>query len=330
MGRLYRISRAAALIVLWTLCAVASNAQPAPKKIVIAGWGPHSSLDEAVAGLLRGLESEGFTSRKNLAIEQANVNFDRAIIPQMLARLSSLNPDVMVTIATPVSQTALKALRERRFPIVFTPVGDPIAVGLVPSWSSPGDNITGTSNLPDWDAVVAFFATLLPDAKRFAFIYDTGDESSSIDLAAIDAPMTRRGLALIKVGMDAPSEAPQRVQSIVGRADVLIMSASGRVQGAAPAIAAVATRARLPLVGTVPGPVKQHLALAAYSASYDKVGEKAGIMVGKLLKGMPLKELPPWRPSPADLQPTISAEQLAALGLRLPPTLEQCNCLVKR
>jgi putative tryptophan/tyrosine transport system substrate-binding protein len=330
MNRLRHVLRIAAVACLSATCAAAAHAQAAPKKIAIAGWGPHPSLQEVVTGLLRGLESEGFQRGKDFSVEESNVNFDRAIIPQMLTRLSSLNPDVMVTIATPVSQTAVKTLRDRRFPIVFTPVGDPVAVGLVPSWEKPGDNITGTSNLPDWDAVVGFFATLLPEAKRFGFIYDTGDESSAVDLAALEAALSRRGLSLTKVGMDAPSEAPQRVQSVVGRIDALIMSASGRVQGAAPAIAAVAGRARLPVVGTVPGPVQQHLSLASYSASFDKVGEKAGVMVGKLLKGAALKDLPPGRPTNAELQPIISAEQLAALGVRLPAALEQCNCVVKR
>jgi putative tryptophan/tyrosine transport system substrate-binding protein len=331
LGGLHQLRRIVALFVFSTLLATGAYAQPSTtKKIAIAGWGPHPSLDEVVTGLLRGIESEGFKSGQNLVVEQSNVNFDRAIIPQMLMRLSSLNPDVMVTIATPVSQTAMKTLRDRRFPIVFSPVGDPVAVHLVPSWDRPGEGITGTSNLPDWDAVVSFFSTLLPAAKRFAFIYDSGDESSTVDLAAIEQALAKRSLSLVKVGMDSPNEAPQRVQSIVGRADVLVMSASGRVQGAAPAIGAAAARARLPVVGTVPGPVQQHLALAAFSASFDKVGEKAGIMVGKLLKGVPLKDLPPGRPTNDELQPIISAEQLSALGVRLPASLEQCGCVVKR
>ncbi len=299
------------------------------KRVAIAGWGPHPTLDETIAGVKEGLAKEGFKVGANLTLDESHVNFDRALIPQMLTKLGGGNPDLMITIATPVSMTAVQALRNRTYPIVFTPVADPVHAKLVPSWQKGDVLMTGSSNMPDWDATVAFFKQILPNLKRLAFLYDTGDDSSAAALAAMEEAAKKGGLTLVPIGVDNPSEIPQRVQSAVGRADALMPAASGRIQAAIAAINATASRAALPVVSNVPQTVVQHQSLAAFSVTWKQIGEAAGVMAGKILKGAKPETLAPWRPTIADHKPVISAKQLAALKLTLPDSLKSCNCVVE-
>lgn len=97
---------------------VVATASAQTKRIAIAGWGPHPTLDEAIAGFKKGLAEEGFTADK-ISFDETNVNFDAALIPQMLTRLAGSQPDLMATIATPVSIAARNQLRTRTFPVVF-------------------------------------------------------------------------------------------------------------------------------------------------------------------------------------------------------------------
>lgn len=63
----------------------------------------------------------------------------------MLNKLAGGAPDLMATIATPVSMTAAQQLKARTFPIVFTPIADPVHAKLVLSWTAGEKLLTGAS-----------------------------------------------------------------------------------------------------------------------------------------------------------------------------------------
>ncbi|MEK7944144.1 ABC transporter substrate-binding protein [Pigmentiphaga sp. YJ18] len=317
------------LVFTAVLAACASvPAQAQNKKVAIAGWGPHPTLDATIAGFRKGLAAEGFKPGENLALDETNVNFDRSLIPQMLNKLASGNPDLMVTIATPVSLTAIQQLRTRSFPIVFTPIADPVHAGLVGGWKSGERLLTGSSVALDYDAVLTFFKAVIPGLKRLGVLYDTGDDSSTAALDGLAPIAGRHGIALVKIGVDSPSELPQRVQSARGRVDALYPVASGRIQQGAATIAATAERAQLPVVTTIPEMVRQNQAAAALAVSFEQSGEAAGRIAGRILKGENAQAIPAWRPAPEDHHPLFSAARLKALNLSVPAAYKDCNCVV--
>jgi ABC transporter substrate binding protein len=59
----------------------------------------------------------------------------------LAAELVRLKPDVIVTTGTPGSLATKRATST--IPIVFASSGNPVAAGLVPSFSRPGGNVTG-------------------------------------------------------------------------------------------------------------------------------------------------------------------------------------------
>ncbi|TFL14532.1 ABC transporter substrate-binding protein [Pusillimonas caeni] len=300
------------------------------KHVAIAGWGPHPTLTEVVDGVLHGLAEQGYSTEKgNLAIEESHVNFDRSLLPQMLTKLAGTRPDLMITVSTPPSQTAQILLRGRDFPIVFAPVGDPVQAGLVPSWDRGGKMATGASNMPDWDSMLNFMGTLLPKLQRIGVLYDTADDSSTSFLHAITPAAVKHGLEVVPIGMDSPAEIPQRMRSVAGkRIDALIPASSGRIYSSMAAIAAVAQSMGWPIIGTHGDPVEHGQALAALTVEWFKVGEAAGIMAGKVLKGSSTESLPPYRPGDADMHPVISQRLMEHYRIELPPSLAGCDCVV--
>jgi putative ABC transport system substrate-binding protein len=299
-----------------------------PKRVAIAGWGPHPTLNESIAGFKKGLSEEGFAEGAGVVYDETNVNFDPALIPQMLTRLAGARPDLMATIATPVSVAVRQQLRTRTFPVVAFPIADPVHAKLVPSWTSGEKLMTASSVALDYPAVLGFFKTLLPDLRRVGVLYDTGDDSSKAALDGLEAAAAQAGLTIVPVGVDNPSELPQRVQSAVGRVDALFTVASGRVQQGMAAISATADRARLPVITSIPQAVQQNYALAAFAVSFGQSGLAAGHIAGRILKGADAASIPPYRASAAEHQPLISRRKLEALGLTLPAALAPCKCLV--
>ncbi len=298
------------------------------KKVAIAGWGPHPTLIETIRGFKAGLAEEGFVDGRTVTFDETNVNFDAALIPQMLNRLASANPDLMATIATPVSLAARQQLRTRSFPIVYTPIADPVHAGLAPSWEKGDKLMTGSSVALDYDAVMAFFKKLLPQMKRLGVLYDTGDDSSKAAIDGMEVAAKAVGVEVVRIGVDNPSELPQRVQSAVGRVDALFTAASGRIQQGMAAVSATAHNAKLPVVTSVPQAVRQGYALAAFALSFEQSGKAAGKIAGRILKGADAATIPPYRATAAEHEPVINGRKLKALGMELPTALAGCNCVV--
>ena len=85
-------------------------------------------------------------------IEGRNVRFDlrfSADDPDRLRahadELVRLAPDVIVVVSGPATQALLQ--RTRTIPIVFTNVGDPVAIGLLKNIARPEGNATGITSL---------------------------------------------------------------------------------------------------------------------------------------------------------------------------------------
>lgn len=315
-------------LVLAVSVTAMAQAHAEPKRVAMAGWGPHPTLNESIEGFKKGLAEGGFVEGKGVIFDETNVNFDAALIPQMLRRLSGADPDLMATIATPVSVAARNQLRSRTFPIVFFPIADPVHSGLVPSWKTGDKLMTGASVALDYPAVLAFFRKLLPDMKRLGLLYDTGDDSSKSAVDGMEAAAAGGPIELVKIGVDNPNELAQRVQSAVGRVDALFTVASGRIQQGMAAISATADRAKLPVITSVPQAVQQDYALAALAVSFGQSGYAAGKIAARILKGEDPASIPPYRATEAEHKPMINGEKMKALGIKLPPALASCNCII--
>ena len=125
-----------------------------------------------------------------------------SLVPQFLNRLAASKPDLMLTVTTPMTQSARQILANRSFPIVFAPVTDPVAAKLVPSWDKGDALMTGASNLPDFDGTCDFIKTLVPNAKRLGILYNPGDDSDVTFVSHLERTVPKHSLELVKVGID--------------------------------------------------------------------------------------------------------------------------------
>ena len=96
------------------------------------------AFSQALAGL-------GWTVGRNVRIDLRRAGGDANRIPALAKELVGLQPDIILPKGT---DAAVALQRETRtIPIVFAPVDDPVASGIVPRLNQPGGNITGFANL---------------------------------------------------------------------------------------------------------------------------------------------------------------------------------------
>jgi putative ABC transport system substrate-binding protein len=75
----------------------------------------------------------------------AEDHYDR--LPELATDLLRRHPAVIVALGGPTSTLAAKRA-STTVPVVFSIVGDPVALGLVTSFNRPGGNVTGVAGVP--------------------------------------------------------------------------------------------------------------------------------------------------------------------------------------
>lgn len=325
MHKRHFLKAAAAGVALLALSATQAFAEPV--KIAIASFGDHPQLNAAVAGFKAELAAEGLKEGTDVTFTFDHVNFDATLVPQMLSKIEAEKPALVLTVTTPVAQMAKNALAKSGIPIVFTAVTDPVAAGLVPSWDKGGDGITGSSDMQDVDATLTFARKLMPNAKTMGVPFNPGEANDAALIKILQEKAAAQGFAIAEVGVDNANDIPQRVASLAGKADVIYVPASNLVQPAVAAVASAALAAHIPVINTDERPVKEGIVPASFSISFEKIGQNAGKLAGRILKGEKPADLAPVKPVYEDHAATLSKKAAAAFGLTIPDSFADCKCI---
>src|SRR5438128_879463 len=117
-----------------------------------------------------------------------------ARLPDLAAELVRLNVEVIVTMAAPAAVAAKRA--SPAIPIVFMAVGDPVALGLVPSLARPGGTITGFTHLTvDLTGKrLELFKEAVPSLKSVVVLTDPANPTTSLAFKEAQIAAHRLGL----------------------------------------------------------------------------------------------------------------------------------------
>ena len=306
---------ALSLILLSTF----TNTQKDPSipLIAIANYGPHSSLQETIDGLKAKLTQLGYVEDKTIRYEITDVNFETSLVIQMLNKLKSNKPHIIVAISTPVAQAAKNTITD--IPVVYADVTDPVEAGLVSN--DPNSNITGTSDKQDLSLMFKLAKQLLPSAKKVGVLYSTGEANDLSLVNMLVATSKELGLEVVAIPVEHTRDVVTRMKLFKDKVDFIYTGSSGAIQASLPAISSAAQAMQLPLFNFNGEEVISHIALASYGVSHKQVGANAAIMIDKLLKGEKIGSIKPVYPTEEDHKAFISRKKADQLGLKIPTDL---------
>jgi putative ABC transport system substrate-binding protein len=305
---------ASALVVLCALL-FAAGARAAQPMSVIGVLTPGMIYDPILEGLRQGLEKFGYREGRDLRIVVEDSQGDMVNLNFRAAKLMESKPDVIFTITTGPTKVARQATAA--IPIVFTVVGDPVQAGLVASFASSRNNVTGVSSYsaPLSGKRLALLKEIAPKTREVLAIVSARENSAQITAQFLEEAARRMGIQVQRRDVTKPDEIEKALVGKPVTTDAIFHVASVLVGSNIEALIATSRKDRLPLMVNQESMVRDG-ALASYGADFRLSGIQAAKLVAKLLKGAKPSDIP--IETPESLVLAINVTVARAIGLKIP------------
>ena len=261
----------------------------------------------------------GFVEGRNLAIEYRWTEGRHERLPESAADLVRRRVAVIIANGGDAARAARGATAT--IPIVFDVGTDPVASGLVASFSRPGGNATGFSIF--FGELTAkrleLLSELVPDAAVIAFLVTPEIRTTATFTREVQAAAAVLGRQLVIVTASTPSDLDTAFAAMLDqRAGALLLTVDPFLAGQRDRIVALAGRHAIPAMYQF----REFVAaggLASYGINFGDMRRQVGTYVGKILKGAKPADLPVQQPTTFEL--VINLKTAKALGLTVPPSI---------
>ena len=282
-------------------------------------------------GLQEGLAQLGYVEGKNVTFMVEDTHGTVSNLTQLTQRavqLATTKPDVLVTVGTIHTTAARKATDH--VPIVFTYVGDPLRSGLVASYASSQNNLTGISvySGPLSGKRLEILQEIAPDIKRILAVVAVKESIAESAFQVFAETAKKLEIQVLRRDVTTREEIEHVLRDTpTGAVDAIYHVPSALMSGYIDILIQKARQEKLPLMVHEDSMVEQG-ALASYGANFRVMGAQTAKLVAKILKGAKPSEIPIQTPDKILL--TINLTTAKAIGLGLPlRVLERADHLVE-
>jgi putative ABC transport system substrate-binding protein len=272
-----------------------------------------SAFTQALAGL-------GWTDGRNVRTDLRWAGDDINRIRALAQELVGLQPDVIVTAATPATVAVQR--ETRTIPIVMVGVGDPVASGLVPRLDRPNGNITGFAL---WEPSLGgkwleLLSEIAPGLKRAAIMFNP-DNSRTTSLHMPSIETAARSLKV--VANIAPVHSDVEIETAIialGRepGGGLVVTPDAFTALHRARIVSAAARNNVPAVYALSEAARDG-GLFSYGADLVDNFRRAATYVDRILRGANPGDLPVQFPTKFEM--VVNLKTAKALGLTVPPSI---------
>jgi putative ABC transport system substrate-binding protein len=270
------------------------------------------------AAFRQGLKETGYVEGNNVAIEYrwADDRYDR--LPALASDL--VNRRVKVIFANSPSIAAAKAAT-RTIPIVIMSGDDPVRLGFVASFNRPGGNITGVTILSQELAAkrLDLLRELVPHAKTIAVLINSDFGPSGRFRSDVEAAAGVLRLSIEFLQANNEPEIDHAFNSLAQtRPDALLVGPGPFLDSRRNLLVALAAKIAIPAAYETRATAVAG-GLMSYGADVADGYRRAGLYVGRILKGEKPAELPVDQATKFEF--IINLKTAKALGLDVPPAL---------
>ena len=181
-------------------------------KVGIVNYVDHASLNQIVASVEERLDEVG--KEKGVTFDYAdyyaNAQADQTNLNQIGADLVADDVDVIVAVATPTAATMLASVEDTDIPVVYSAVTDPVSAGF-----DGEENITGTSDALNTDAIMNLILAVNPDIDTIGLLYDLSQDASTQAIADAKAFCDSKGIQYIEKNGTTTAEVQMAAEALI-------------------------------------------------------------------------------------------------------------------
>ncbi len=271
------------LVVLGGIAAYSYSNKPSKTlKVGVSQIVSHQIFDEFKSGIIQGFKNGGYEDGKNIIFDFQNANGDMNVNQVIAQKFAASDYDLFMPMGTQSGQ-AIANLEKKR-PIIFAGITDPVTAGLVASKEKPGSNITGTSDIVLYKQPLELLKTLAPNIVKVGILYNPGEANSVSGLEQAKNAASQLNLEIITAPVNNTGEILSATQSIVDKIDAYYLINDNTVLAGQESLIKIALENKKPVIAIDPSGVEKG-ALATMSTKYEKVGEKAAEIAIRVING---------------------------------------------
>jgi putative ABC transport system substrate-binding protein len=302
--------------ILWPLTGHAQQTT-----LPVVGFLNSASADgyaSMAAAFRQGLKETGYVEGNNVAIEYrwADDRYDR--LPPLATDL--VNRRVAVIFANSPSIAAAKAATST-IPIIIMSGDDPVRLGFVASFNRPGGNTTGVTILSQELAAkrLDLLRELVPHAKTIAVLINSDFGPSGRFRSDVEAAAVVLRLSIEFLQANNEPEIDHAFNSLAQiRPEALLVGPGPFLDSRRNLLVALAAKIAIPAAYETRATAIAG-GLMSYGADVADGYRRAGLYVGRILKGEKPAELPVDQATKFEF--IINLKTAKALGLDVPPAL---------
>lgn len=191
----------------------------------------------------------------------------------------SKNYPIVAAIATPSALGAASAAKGT-LPVVYCAVSDPVGCGL-----SEMSNVTGSSDLLDYDGQLALIKAFIPGVQRIGVLYTSTEANSQSQIAVLREKASALGLTIVEQPITNSNEIKGATTTLIGKGiDCITNLTDNTVVGALDVVLAKTDAAGIPVFGSEIDQVSNGC-IASASLDYKALGKETGLIMAKIIKG---------------------------------------------
>jgi putative tryptophan/tyrosine transport system substrate-binding protein len=251
--------------------------------------------EDACKGFRTMLKNQGIPHLLNIH----DVATDASKIPEVVRKIRSRKPDLVVTWGTTVTLNVFGPYDDidpgkhiTEIPGVFMIVSQPVEAKVVPSLAGSGRHITGTSYLVPVSKQIDAALTYMP-FRRIGVIYNPDERNSTINVAQLQDLAESYNLEIIERAVPkAPNgkRDPEAISRLVRElasesVDLIYQGADSFLNINRNLLTESAVEHQIPVFSSGHDPVRFSSALISVANDYSSVGEFTALKAIKVLKG---------------------------------------------
>jgi putative tryptophan/tyrosine transport system substrate-binding protein len=301
---------------------VAARAQPSRRIPVVGILFYFANAEDAAhyrLPLLKGLAELGYIPGKTIILEERYANEIPERYDALATELVNLKVDVLIA----PGGSPIFALHRATstIPTVFVGVSDPVAVHLASSFSKPGGNLSGITQMSaDISAKrLQLLQKTIPTVSHVALLLDPTNPGALLELPQFSSAARELGLSYGVFDASTGNDIDQAFQKMEDQHfQAVVVAGANLLFKERKRISALGLKHRL----AVNAPAKFFVdvgALLSYGPDFPTLWHRAAYFIDKILKGENVGDIPIERPTKFDL--CFNRSTAKVLGIEIPPAM---------